>query len=139
MSTSKAPFGRGIPFVNLGQGPPIPRRFVFQLPDKFTPSDIVNGLRQTVIFDHVLDRQTLTAYDLVLAYDLSRELVLIIPSSVGYPLVETRNLQTGFIAVLGAVALFRMMALCPRQLLFITRKELGVAIGLPIRSDHIVS
>src|SRR5258708_25756413 len=83
MSTVKAPFGGGIPLVNLDEGTPIPCRFVLKLSDKLTPSDIRDGFCQTVVLNHILDVQTLDTYDLVFAYDASRELVLIVPSPVG--------------------------------------------------------
>ncbi len=55
MSTVKASFGGWIPLVNLDKGTPIPLCFVFQLPDKFTPTHIRDGFCQAVVFDHILD------------------------------------------------------------------------------------
>ena len=96
MSTIKAAFGGRIPLVNLDQGSPIPCGLVFQLPDELTPSHIRDGFCQAVVFDHVLDLQTLDTYDLVLAYDASRELVLIVSSAIGNLLVKMSNLETSF-------------------------------------------
>ncbi len=88
MTTVKAPFGGRVPLVNLDKGTPIPRRFVLKLSDKLRPTYVTDGFCQTVVFDHILDLQTLDADDLVFAYGLSRELVLIVSSAIGNLLVD---------------------------------------------------
>ena len=70
MTTVKAAFGGGVPFVDLDEGAPIPGSFVLQLPHELTPSHLGDGFGEAVVLHHVLDGQTLDAYDLVLAYDL---------------------------------------------------------------------
>src|SRR6266487_1734124 len=50
--------------------------------------------------------------------------------------MDASNLQTSFGPVLRTFLLFCMTALCPRQLLFILREELGIPVGMPIRGDH---
>jgi hypothetical protein len=101
MSTVKAAFGGWIPFVNLDQGTPIPRCFVLKLSDQFRPPHVTDSLGQAVVFDHILDVQTLDTYDLVFAYDASRELVLIVPSPIGNLLMDASDLETSFATVLG--------------------------------------
>src|SRR5258708_33832483 len=100
MSTIKAAFGGGIPCVNFDQGSPIPCGFVLKLSDKLRPTHVTDGFRQTVVFDHILDVQALDAYDLVFAYDASRELVLIVPSPVGNLFMDASHFETSFCTVL---------------------------------------
>ena len=119
MTTVKAPFGGWIPLVNLDDGSSIPLCFVLQLPAQFTPSYIRDGFSQAVVFDHILDLQTLEAYDLVFAYDASRELVLIVSSPVCNLLMDAGNIETGFCTVLEPLFLFCVAALCFCKLLFI--------------------
>ncbi len=135
MPTVKAAFGGWVPLVNLDQRPSIPRCFVFQLSDKLSPTYITDGFRQTVIFDHVLDGKTLDADDLVFAYGVSREVMLIVSSAVCNLLLETSDLQTSLGPVLGPFFLFRMTALRFCQLLFIFGKELRIAVGMTIAGD----
>src|SRR5258706_10875509 len=137
MSTVKAAFGGGIPRVNFDEGTPIPCRFVLKLSDKLTPSDIRDGFCQTVVLNHILDVQTLDTYDLVFAYDASRELVLIVPSPVGNLFMDASNFETRFCTVLGTFLLVCVTALRFRQLLFLFGEELGVPIRLSIGGyDH---
>src|SRR5450759_3445517 len=136
MPTVKAAFGGGVPFVNLDQGSSIPLCFILQLPHELAPSHIGDGFGEAVVLHHVLDGQTLDAYDLVLAYDLCRELVLIITPSLGNTGVYSGNLLAGLVSILGAFALPGMLALRFRQLLFIFGKEAGVAIGVTVGGVH---
>ena len=82
MSTVKAAFGGGIPLVDLDQVPPIPCCFVFQLGHKLTPTHITDRFCQTVIFDHVLDLQTLHADRLVFTDQACRELMQEVTASL---------------------------------------------------------
>src|SRR5258708_17483789 len=132
MSTVKAAFGGGIPLVNLDEGTPIPCRFVLKLSDKLTPSDIRDGFSQAVVLNHILDVQTLDTYDLVFAYDASRELVLIVPSPVGNLFMDASNFETRCVPVLGTFFLFCVTPLRFRQRLFILRQEIGIPGTLPI-------
>ncbi len=82
MTTIKATFGGRIELVNLDKGTCIPLCFVLQLPDELTPTDVRDGFSQAMVFDHILDLQTLDADHLVFADQLCRELVLIVTASV---------------------------------------------------------
>src|SRR2546426_744504 len=135
MATVKAPFGRGVPLVNLDQCAPIPPSFVLQLAHQFTPTHVANGFGQAMVFDHVLDLQTLDANRLVLTDQLCRELVLIVAPSVTDTSMYSGNLTTGFVSVLGTFFLLGKTALSLCQLLLILLKELGIAGGLPIGGD----
>src|SRR5437764_4665328 len=135
MTTVKAAFGGWVPLVNLDKAPSIPLGFVFQLPDKLAPSHISNGLSQFVVLDHLFDLQTLDAYDLVFAYDVGREFMLIVSSPVCNLLMDASNLETSFCTVLRTFFLFCVTALCFRKFLCITGGELGVPMRLSIRGD----
>src|SRR5258708_37771272 len=100
MSTIKASFGGRIPFVNFDQGSAIPCGFVFKLSDKLRPTHVTGGFRQAVVFDHILDVQALDAYDLVFAYDLGREFLLVVSSPFGNLLMDTSHFETSFCTVL---------------------------------------
>src|SRR5258708_30578198 len=132
MSTIKAAFGGGMPFVNFDQGSPIPCRFVLKLSDKLTPSNIRDGFRQAVVFDHILDVQALDADDLVFAYDLSREFLLIVSSPVGNLFMDASQFETRFCTVLRPFLLFPVTAFRFRQFLFVFGEELGLTIRLSI-------
>src|SRR2546421_3170165 len=137
MSTIETAFRGRVPLVNLDKGSAIPLRFVFELPHKLAPSDIRDGLRERVVFDHVLDVQTLDAYDLVLTYDLCREFVLIITPSIGYSGMDTSHLALSLPTVLTSLFLLGMSSLSLCQVLFILGKELGIAVRMSIaRDDH---
>src|SRR6266568_2235650 len=137
MPTIETALRGGIPLINFDKGTSIPLSFVFELPYKLTPSHITNGFREGVVFDHILDVQTLDAYDLVLTYDLCRELVLIITPSISNPGVDTSYFQLCLAPVLRALLLLGVPSLSFRQFLFILGKELGVSRGVSIaRDDH---
>jgi hypothetical protein len=102
----------------------VPLCFVLQLPDELTASHIGDGLGKAVIFDQVLDLQTLDADDLVLAYDLSRELVLRVTASIAYASVYPGNDVPGLCSVLGTFFLLGVPSLRPCQLLFLFGEEL---------------
>src|SRR6266487_223314 len=135
MTTVKATFGGRVPLVNLDEGPSIPSCFILQLPEELTPSHIGDGFGEAVVLDHVLDGKTLDAYDLVLTYDLSRELVLIVTASIGNTSVYSGNLLACFVTVLGTFAFLCQAALCPCQLLLVLGEKLGVAVSMTVRSD----
>src|SRR5712691_3921911 len=137
MTTVETALRGGIPLVNLDERSPIPLCFIFELSHKLTPSHIGDGLRQFVVLYHVLDVQTLDAYDLVLTYDLCRELVLIITPSINNLGVDTSYFQLCLAPVLRALLLLGVPSLSFRQFLFIFSKERGVSIGVSIaRDDH---
>src|SRR2546423_15069636 len=66
MTTIETALRGRIPLVNLDERSPIPLSFVFELSHKLAPSHIRDGLRKFVVLYHILDVQTLDAYDLVL-------------------------------------------------------------------------
>src|ERR1700730_16457838 len=136
MTTLKTAFGRGVELVNLDQQSDIPTLFILQLAHELTPSDIAYGFSEVVVFHHVLDLQTLDAYDLVLTYEVCRELVLIVSSSISNTSMNTSNLATGFVPVLAPLAFLGMSALGFCQFLLIFLKELGIAVGMPITGNH---
>src|SRR5437588_1912111 len=136
MTTIETALRGGIPLINLDKDTSIPLSFVFELPYKLTPSHITNGFREGVILDHILDVQTLDADDLVFAYELSRELVLIITPSIGYPGVDTSSFELSLATVLPAVLLLSMSPLRLSKLLLIRCRELEIAIGMTITADH---
>src|SRR6266700_7766128 len=119
MTTSETALRGRIPLVNLDERSPVPLCFVLELPHKLAPSHIRDGLRKFVILYHVLDVQTLDAYDLVLAYDLCRELVLIVTPSISNLGVDTSYFQLCLAPVLRALLLLGVPSLCFRQFLFI--------------------
>src|SRR6266851_3252102 len=135
MTTVKAALGGWVPLVNFHNGTLVPLCFVLKLSDKFSPTYITDSFRQTVVLDHIFDVQTLDAYDLVFAYDLGREFMLIVSSPVGNLLMNAGNLETRFVTVLRPFFLFCVTALCFRQFLFIFGEELGVTMRLSIRGD----
>src|SRR5437879_12358771 len=135
MSTVKAAFGGGIQIVNLDEGTPIPCRFLLKLSDKLTPSHIRDGFRQAVVLNHILDVQAFDTYDLVFAYDESRELVLIVPSPVGNRFMDASNFETSFCTVLRPFFLVCVTPLRFRQFLFLFGEELGVTMRMSIRGD----
>ncbi len=55
MATVKAAFGRGKERVNLDERSAVPGGFVFQLTDELPPANVMDGLGQAVVLDHVLD------------------------------------------------------------------------------------
>src|SRR5437764_6803691 len=111
MTAIKTAFGGRVPLVDLDQGTPVPRGFVFQLLHKLTPSDIAYSFRKAVVLDHILDGKTLNAYDLVLAYDVCRELMQKITPSIDYPGMNACDFQLSETPVLGAFFLFRVSSL----------------------------
>src|SRR5258706_6568753 len=135
MTTVKAALGGWVPLVNFHNGTPVPLCFVLKLSDKFRPTYITDSFSQTMVFDHIFDVQTLDTYDLVFAYDLDREFLLIVSSPVCNLLMDTSNLETRFVTVLRPFFLFCVTALCFRQFLFIFGEELGVPMRLSIRCD----
>src|SRR6266566_7925071 len=105
MTTVETALRGRIPRVNLDERSPVPLSFVCELTHKLTPSHIRDGLGKCVVLYHVLDLQTLKAYDLVLTYNLCRELVLRVTSSISNPGVDTSDFQLCLASVLRALLL----------------------------------
>ena len=136
MSTVKTAFGGGIELVNLDKGTSIPGRFVFQLPDEFTPTHIRDGFCQAVVFDQVLDLQTLDTDRLVLTDQLCREFLLVITASITNTSMKTSDLEPCLGAVLGALLFLGEATVRTCQFLLLLAEELGVAVSVPVTSDH---
>ena len=111
MTTIETALRGWVPHVNLDEGPPIPLSLVFQLPDKFTPTNVGDRFSKAVVFDHRLDLQALDTYDLVFAYDASRELVLVITASLAYSGVNASDFETSLVTVLAPLLFLRMSSL----------------------------
>src|SRR5260221_13180752 len=113
------------------------RTYAYDVRNQVGRGLIASGYRegQTMVFDHMFDVQTLDAYDLVFAYDLDREFLLVVSSPVCNLLMDTSNLETRFGTVLRPFFLFCVTALCFRQFLFLFGEELGVPMRLSIRGD----
>jgi hypothetical protein len=56
-----------------------------------------------VILDHVVDAQAFYADCLVLTNNACRELMLVVPSSIGNPGIDASNFATSFLTVLTAL------------------------------------
>jgi len=136
MATPEAPLRGRVELINLDKGTSVPLCFVFQLAHKFTPADITNGFTQLGVVYHILDLQTLHTYDLVLTYDASLELVLIVLSSIGNPSVKTSDLAPRFLSVLGTFFLLSKSSLSRCQFLLVLSQELGIAYGFSSGEDH---
>src|SRR3989442_8932886 len=123
MPTVGTALGGWVPLVNLDQGPPIPLRFVFQLAHELPPTDVTNRLGKVVVAQHVLDGQALHANHLVLVNDARRELVLIVPSPIRNPGMETGDFAPRLFSILGVFLLLGMASLRFGQLLFVCAEE----------------
>jgi hypothetical protein len=102
MPTCMTALGGGGELVNLDQGAPIPASFVLQLADELTPPNVADGTGSAVVLHHLLDLQAFGAYDLVLAHEGARELVLLVPTSISYASVDCGHPVPCFGTVLGA-------------------------------------
>ncbi len=135
MPTVMTAFGRGVELVDLDEGSSVPLGFVFQLADELTPAHITDGFSKAVVLHHILDLQAFNAYDLVLAYDGGRELVLIVTMPISYPSVDFGNFLACLSSVLRACFLPGQCALSTGQSLLIGGCELGIAVRVPIGGD----
>src|SRR5713226_722549 len=105
MTTVVTPPRGWVELVNLDEGTPVPLGLVVQLAHKFAPAHITDGLGEAVVLNHVLDLQALDTYDLVLAYELRRELVLVISASISNTCMDFGHLATCLLTALGAFVL----------------------------------
>ncbi len=122
--------------VNLDQGSSVPLRFVFELANELTPSHVMDRLGQTVVFDHILDGQTLHTDHLVFVYDACREFVLVVAPTVIDTSMNTGNLSACFLPVLGTLLFRGQTTLGFGQSLLILCVELRVSDCLTCREDH---
>src|ERR1700687_2141496 len=135
MPTVTAALGGRVPLVNLDQGSTVPPGFILHLADELTPADITDGFRQRVVLDHIFDVQALHTYDLVLAYELGRELVVIVTPSIRYLGVDCGHLLPCFGSILTHLFLLGELALSTSQFLLITGSKIGVAIAMTFSGD----
>src|SRR5690348_2970393 len=131
MSAVKATFGGRVERINFAERSTIPGRFVFELADELTPTNVVNRLGQAVVLDQVLDAQALDANRLVLTNNAGRELLLIVTATIGNPSVETGDLAASLLTIARAFFLLGKATLCAGQFPLVACEELGVADGLP--------
>jgi hypothetical protein len=129
-------FRRGKEPVNLDQSASVPRGFIFELTDELTPSHIGYGHCQTVIFDHILDCQTLDTYHLVFVNNASRELMLVVTPTVIDTSMDMGYFETGLVPVPGTFFLSCVPSLCFCQTLFVFCIVARIAYGLTGREDH---
>src|SRR5207244_595215 len=94
-----AAFGRREERVNLAERSAIPGRFVFQLADELTPTNVMDRLGQAVVLDHVLDSQALDANRLVFTDNAGRELLLVVATAIGNPSVNPSHLAPGLLTI----------------------------------------
>src|SRR6266849_2364326 len=135
MSTVRATFGRGIPLVDLDKVPAIPCCFVGQKGHKLTPPHVTDRFSQTVIFDHVLDRQRLDTDRLVFTNQTCRELVQEITASLSNTSMDASNLLTSLGSIPTSLLFPGVLPLCFRQFLLICMEELRIADRLASRED----
>jgi hypothetical protein len=95
--------------------------------DILRPAHVADGFTQRAVLDHVLHRQRLDTYDLVLAYESGRKFVQEITASVSDTGMDTGDFETRLFAVLGAFTLLGVPPLSLRKLFLIFVKELGIA------------
>src|SRR5260370_9849975 len=94
-------FAGGIPAIDFNEVSSVPPAFILQLADELAPSHITDRLGEAVIFDHILDRQTLHADHLVLANNACRKFVLVVSTTVMNTGMHTGNSAPCFLPILG--------------------------------------
>jgi hypothetical protein len=134
MPTIGAPLGTGVPLVNLDQGPPIPNRFVLQLPHQFAPRRIRNRRCQPTIADQLLDSQRLHTHRLVLTNETRGELVQPVKPLVGDTCVRTRDLAPRLLSILGAFQATGKALLRFLEPMAAAGEMLGLVIFSPVES-----
>src|SRR5207244_2731632 len=102
---------------------------------KPTPPHVTDRFSQTVIFDHVLDRQRLDADRLVFTNQTCRELVQEITASLSNTGMDASNLLTGFGSIFTPLLFPGVSPLCFRQFLFVLVEEFRIADRLARRED----
>ncbi len=126
-----------VPLVDFYQRAPIPTGFVVQLAHELTPADVADGFGKVRVLDHVLDRQTLRANDLVFVNDARRVAVLVVAPAIGDTGVNAGDLGPGFPPVFGAFLLAGEPSLRLGQSLLVPPgKILRVGDLLPIGRHH---
>ena len=111
-------------------------RLIGELSEKFTPCGIPDALRQLMIFHHILGREALHADDVILPHNLSRELLLVVPSHVSNMLLKTGDPQASLLTVLASLLLSGKLPLKASELLLTLGEILGVLVFLSIAGDN---
>jgi len=94
-----ASFRTGEPSVNLEKSTTVPLALVLQLSDQLSPRAIVNSKGQLVILDQILHCQILNRNRLVLADQLSGELVKKIFSRISNFLMHFSHFESRFLSI----------------------------------------
>src|SRR5579859_4489880 len=136
MPTVETTFGRRVERVNPDQVTSIPFRFVFELGHELRPANIRDRLGKCVIFDHVLDGQTLHTDRLVFTNQARGELMQEITTAISYSGMDTGNRTTGLGPVLTAFVFLSKSTLCFGQLLFVLVEKLRITYRFTRREDH---
>ena len=111
-------------------------RLIGELSEKFTPCGIPDALRQLMIFHHILGREALHADDVILPHNLSRELLLVVPSHVGNMLLKTGDPQASLLTVPASLLLSGKLPLKASELLLTLGEILGVFVFISIAGDN---
>ena len=111
-------------------------RLIGELSEKFTPCGIPDALRQLMIFHHILGREALHADDVILPHNLSRELLLVVPSHVSNMLLKTGDPQASLLTVLASLLLSGKLPLKASELLLTLGEILGVFVFISIAGDN---
>ena len=111
-------------------------RLIGELPEKFSPCGVSDALRQLMIFHHILGREALHADDVILPHNLSRELLLVVPSHVSNMLLKTGDPQASLLAVPASLLLSGKLPLKASELLLTLGEVLGVFVFISIAGDN---
>lgn len=82
---------------------PIPRSLIAKLPDKLSPSRILDGLGEAVICHHSFHIERLNADNLVFIYQLAAQFMKEISALIGYMLLLTSDCQACFLPSIAAL------------------------------------
>ena len=110
-------------------------RLIGELSEEFTPCGIPDTFCQFMIFHHILGGEALHADDVVLPHDLSRELLLVVPSHIGNMLLKTGDPQASLLAVLASPLLSGKLPLKASELLLALSEIFGVLVFISIAGD----
>lgn len=111
-------------------------RLVGELPKELTPRGVTDALRQLMIFHHVPGGEALHTDDVVLPHNLSRELLLVVPSHVSDMLLKTGDPQASLLTVPASLLLSGKLPLKASELLLTLGEVLGVCIFISIAGDN---
>ncbi len=129
-------FTGGIPTIDFDEGSSVPLALVVQLTNELTPSDITDSFCEAVIFDHVLDSQTLHADHLVFVDDACRKFVLVVATTVIDTSMHTGYFAPCFLTILRALLFLGVPTLSLCESLLIRGRELWIAHSFTSREDY---